>query len=108
VDHQVGVAFGALRPLGGLSVRATVLAATDVGAWAPQLHAGFSLALALTTRWIALAEVMADSSRDGTTVSAGPTVKAAIGESLGLMAGALFEVGGPAMPAFVLQLTQSF
>lgn len=108
VDTEVAFGVGALHPLGRIVLRATALAATGVSGWTPRLHAGVSAALALSSRWIALAEVMADTSLDGTVVSAGPAVKVALGESLALMTGALFEVGGPAMPVFTFQVTQSW
>lgn len=106
-DTEVAVGFGALRPVGSVALRATAVGATGVSGWTPRLQAGVSAALALSPRWIALAEVVTDVSGDGAVVSAGPTVKVALGESLALMAGALFEAGGPAMPAFAFQLTHA-
>jgi hypothetical protein len=107
VDTEVAVGLGALRPIGPISVRATALGATGVSGWAPRLQAGVSAAVALSPRWIALAEVIADANRDGTAVSAGPTLKVALGESLAVMTGALFELGGPATPVFTFQLSAS-
>jgi hypothetical protein len=40
-------------------------------------------------------------------VSAGPTLKLALGERTALMAGALFEVASPRTPLFTFQLTRS-
>lgn len=107
VDGEIAVGLGAIRPLGPISLRATALAATGLSSRTPRLSAGASAALALSARWRALAEVVADVSHGRTAVSAGPTMKLALGESLALMAGALFEVGAAKLPAFTLQLTQS-
>lgn len=107
VDSEVGLALGALRPLGRVALRATALAATGVSTFTPHLHAGASAAVALSPRWRALGEVVAEVSRGGTVWQAGPTLKVALRENFSLTAGALFEVGRSAMPAFTVQLTSS-
>jgi hypothetical protein len=107
VDSEVGLGLGALRPFGRLALRATALAATGVSSFTPHLHAGASAALELAPRWRALAEVIADVSRDETVWRAGPTVKVALRENFSVMAGALFEVGRSATPVLTVQLTSS-
>jgi hypothetical protein len=69
---------------------------------------GLSAAVAISDRWRALAEVVADRRGHGTVVLAGPTLKVALGESAALMAGALFGLGAEARaPVVNLQLTRS-
>jgi hypothetical protein len=107
-DAEAALAFGALRPLGPVALRGTALVATGLSSGTPRLQAGVSAALALSARWRALAEMVADVSRDGMAVAAGPTMKVVLGESAALMAGVLFEVGGSVrLPVVTLQLTQS-
>jgi hypothetical protein len=108
VENAAGVALGAMRPLGPVTLRASALAATAVSTWSPRLHAGTSAALALGARWRVLAEVMADVTREETVFAAAPTLKVALGESVALMAGALFELAPtPRSPVVALQLTAS-
>ncbi|MFT3913923.1 MAG: hypothetical protein QM704_07355 [Anaeromyxobacteraceae bacterium] len=106
-DTEVALGLGALRAAGPLALRASALVATGAGAWAPHLHAGASAALALSPRWRALAEVVAEVSRGGTVFSAGPTFKVALTDTFAVMGGALFELGKSALPVFTLQLSST-
>jgi hypothetical protein len=108
VETEAGVGLGAIRGAGPVTLRASATLASGVRAWSPHLHAGASAALALAPRWRALGEVVADLRPEGMTVSAGPTLKVALGESTTLMAGALFQLsGGPRLAAFATQLGQA-
>ncbi len=107
-DTEAGLGLGAIRALGPLALRAAVSAATRVSSWSPHVHGGVSAAVALGSRWRALAEVLTDVAGGEVAVAAGPTVKLALGEHTALMAGALFQVApSVATPAFTIQLTQS-
>ncbi len=107
-ESEAGFGLGAIRPLGRFALRASASVASGVGTWSPHLHAGVSAAAALGARWRALAEVVAGVAGGELEVSAGPTVKVALGEGTALMAGALFELArGAGAPAFLVQLTQS-
>lgn len=107
-DTEAGVGLGAIRSIGRVGLRAAASVASGVSTWSPHLHTGVSAAVALGSRWRALAEVMADVGGGDVAFSAGPTVKVQLGERTALMAGALFEVArGAGMPAFLFQLTRS-
>lgn len=84
VDTETAVALGLLRPAGDVAFRACALVASGVSSWTPRLVAGVSATLARSARWSALAEVVADVSRGRSAVSAGPTMKLALGESVTL------------------------
>jgi len=108
VETEAGVGLGAIRGAGPVTLRASATLASGVRAWSPHLHAGASAALALGPRWRALGEVVADVHRDGFAVSAGPTLKATLGEGTTLMAGALFQLsGGPRLAVFATQFGQA-
>lgn len=108
VETEAGVGLGAIRGAGPVTLRASATLASGVRAWSPHLHAGASAALALGPRWRALGEVVADLRPEAMTVSAGPTLKVALGESTTLMAGALFHLsGGPRLATFATQLGQA-
>ena len=107
-ETEAGLGLGAIRSVGRVGLRASASLASGVSSWSPHLHAGASAALALGTRWRALAEVMADVGGGEVALSAGPTVKVQLGEHTALMGGALFQVARDAgMPAFLFQLTRS-
>jgi hypothetical protein len=107
-DTEAGLGLGGIRAVGPLALRAAVSAATGVSSWSPHLHGGFSAAVALGSRWRALAEVLTDIAEGEVAVAAGPTVKLALCEHTALMAGALFQVApSVATPTFTIQLTQS-
>jgi hypothetical protein len=107
-DTEAGLGLGAIRALGPLALRAAASLSTGVSSWSPHLHGGLSAAVALGSRWRALAEVVTDVAGGEAAVAAGPTVKLALGEHTALMAGALFQVApSVATPVFTIQLTQS-
>jgi hypothetical protein len=106
-ETEAGFGLGAIRALGPVALRAAASVATGVRSWSPHVHAGLSGALALGARWRALAEVVADIQGGTAELSAGPTLKLALGESTSLMAGALFEFASPRTPLFTFQLTRS-
>lgn len=106
-ETEAGVGVGAIRAIGPVGVRAAATLASGVSSWSPHLHLGASGAIALGARWRLLGEVVSEVAGGEALVSAGPTVKVALGERTALMAGALFPVAQPgAAPAFALQLTQ--
>ncbi len=106
-ESEAGIGLGAIRSFGRVALRAGASAVSGVSSWSPHLHAGTSVAIALGSRWRALAEVVTDVAGGEALFSAGPTLKVALGESTALMAGALFPVGqGAASPTFAFQLTQ--
>lgn len=108
VDSEVAIVVGALRPLGSrMSLRASALLATGVSTFTPHAQVGLSAALALGARLCALGEVLVDAGGGALTVSAGPALRLTLGGATSLMAGALFEAGGPALPLFAFQLTRS-
>ncbi len=107
-EIETGVGLNAIRAAGPVTLRACAAVASGVRAWSPHFHGGVSAALALGARWRGLAELLLDVSGGEALVSAGPTLKVALGESTALMAGALFELAPPAaMPVFMIQLTRS-
>ncbi len=107
-ETEAGLGLGAIRALGPIALRAGASVATAVASWTPHLHAGASAATALGDRWRLLAEVVTDVARGMADVSAGPTVKVAIGEATAVMAGALFPVSpGAGAPTFAFQVTRS-
>ena len=107
-ETEAGVGLGAIRALGPVALRASASVASGVRDWTPHLHTGVSAAVALGPHLRALAEVMADVRGGEADLSAGPTVKIALGESTAFMAGAAFALSGDAgLPTFLLQLTRS-
>jgi hypothetical protein len=107
-ETEAGLGLGAIRSLGRLALRAGASAATGVSSWSPHLHAGASAAAALGARWRALVEVVADVRAGAAALSAGPTVKVALGDATALMAGALFPATARApRPTLALQLTRA-
>ncbi len=106
-ETEAGLGLGALRSLGPVTFRGVATIATGVSSWTPHLHAGLSAALELGRRWRTLGEVVADVDGGEVAVSAGPTLKVALGASTALAAGALFRVGpARADPVITVQLTQ--
>jgi len=107
-DTEAGLGLGAIRSFGRFALRAGASVASGVASWSPHLHAGASAATALGGRWRALLEVVTDVGAGAATVSAGPTVKLALGDATAVMAGALFPVTATgAGPTFAFQLTRS-
>lgn len=108
VEAEAGLGLGAIRAVGPVTLRASATLASGVREWSPHLHAGASGALALAPAWRALGEVVTEVRRGGATLSAGPAVKVALGESTALVAGALFQLsGGPRLASFTTQLGQA-
>ncbi len=106
-DTEVGVGLGAIRAVGPVALRATLSGATRFSSWSPRLEGGVSAAIALGSRWCALAEVVTEAAGGDVTFAAGPTVKVQIAEHLGLKGGALFPLAPDlGTPAFAIQLTQ--
>lgn len=107
-ETETALGLGAIRSFGRIALRAGASLASGVTRWTPHLFAGASAAAALGPRWRALAEVVTETAHGEATVSAGPTLKLAVGEGTTVMAGALFPVtpGAPA-PTFAFQLTRS-
>jgi len=103
---EVTLAVGALRRVGRIGLRATLLAVNGTSAWRPLARAGLSAAAELSRHVRVLAEVAADPRRGDTAISAGPTLKVSIGDAA-LMAGAMLEVGRPGRQAFAVQLARS-
>lgn len=107
-ETEAGLGLGAIRALGPVALRASASVASGVRDWTPHLHTGASAAVALGAHVRALAEVMADVRGGEADLSAGPTLKIALGESTAFMAGALFALSGDAgLPMILLQLTRS-
>lgn len=107
-ETEGGAGLNAIRAFGPITLRACAGLASGIRSWSPHFHGGFSGALALGSRWRALAELSTDVSGGRAVVSAGPTLKVAIGERTAVMAGALFQVAPAAgTPVFVAQLTRS-
>lgn len=107
-ETEAGLGLGAIRAVGPVALRAAASVATGVSSWSPHLHAGASAAYELGARWRLLGEVVADVAAGEALLSAGPTVKVALGERTSLMGGALFPVDQPgAAPTFAFQLTQA-
>ncbi len=108
LETEAGLGLGAIRAVGPVTLRTSATFASGVREWSPHLHAGASAALALGPSWRVLGEAVAEVRRQGTTVSAGPTLKVVLGEGTALMAGALFQLtGGPRLAAFTTQLGQA-
>jgi hypothetical protein len=107
-ETEAGLGVGAIRAFGRFALRGGASVASGVGTWGPHLHAGASAAVALGSRWRALGEVVTDVAGGGVMVSAGPTLKLALGDSTAVMAGALFPVAArAATPTYAFQLTRS-
>ncbi|HEU4384945.1 MAG TPA: hypothetical protein VFR85_15795 [Anaeromyxobacteraceae bacterium] len=105
LESEAGVGLGAIRALGPLTLRASGTLVSGLRAWSPHLHAGVSAAAAIGPAWRALGEVVAQASRHGIAVSAGPAVKVALGARASLTAGALFDLGsGPRLLTFTTQV----
>jgi hypothetical protein len=108
LEAEAAVGLGAIRAVGPVTLRASATLASGVREWSPHLHVGSSAALALGSAWRALGEVVTEVRREGIGLSAGPTVKVALGESTALMAGALFQLsGGPRLASLTTQLGQA-
>jgi hypothetical protein len=104
---EAALGLGAIRPLGRVALRAAASLATSVSSWSPHLHGGLSAALALGSRWRALAEVVGEVEDGELTLATGPALKLALGERTALMAGALFRMAPAATPLLTIQLTQA-
>lgn len=108
LETEAGLGVGALRAVGGVTLRAGASLASGVASWSPHLHGGGSAALALGRRWRVLGEAVFSAGGGRATLAAGPTVKLAVAERTAVVAGALFGVAGaPAAPTLGLQLTQA-
>lgn len=102
-----GLGVGLIAPLGRLALRGSATLATPFAGFMPHLHCGASAALALGASWRLLAEAVTEIGDGRPALSAGPTVKVALGERAALAAGALVDLRAPGRtPAFVVQLTQ--
>ncbi|HET8541305.1 MAG TPA: hypothetical protein VFL83_15625 [Anaeromyxobacter sp.] len=107
-ETEAGLGLGAIRSFGRVALRAGASVASGVASWSPHLHAGASAAAAIGARWRALAEVVADVAGGSALVSAGPTLKLALGDATAVMAGALFPVTrGAGSPTVAFQLTRA-
>lgn len=100
-DTEVGGGLGAVRPLGRVTLRAALWAASGISGFTPHAHLGLSGALAVGSRVRLLAEAVAELRARSQAVSAGPTVKVAVGEASSVMAGALVGLTPAAEPATV-------
>ncbi len=103
-EAEVGLGLGALRAFGPVTARASLSAATTISAWGPHLHAGASVALALSSRVRALAELVADLGNGERAVAAGPTLKGVLADRTTLAVGALLPIGAGTRPLVVTVL----
>jgi hypothetical protein len=105
---ETGAGVGAVRGVGPVTLRAALWGASGVTAWSPHLHGGLSAAVALGARVRVVAEAVSELARSDQTVSAGPTVKVALGDRSALAAGALVGLTPAAERAtFFVQLSRS-